>query len=110
MINFKKLFYGKEFHEKIFLYIFYGSWIIYFITLIGTIQYGSEYLDFMREGLKIYVALFLIIKFNPFTNKTSFTQFDRRIAFQAGVFLLSTTILNNIIINYTDTIKHFFTK
>ena len=64
----------------------------------------------MREGLKIYVALFLIIKFNPFTNKTPFTQFDRRIAFQAGVFLLSTTILNTIIMNYTDNIKNFFTK
>jgi hypothetical protein len=96
----KKFFYGKGLHENMFLYILYISWIIYFISLIGTVKFGVQYLDSFREVLKIYVAIFLITKFNPYQKEKMMTKFDKQIAFHAGIFLFSTTILNGLVEHY----------
>ena len=43
--------------------------------------------------MKYYVSIFLIIRFNPFTN-SHFTEFDRKIVFSSAIFLLTTTAFN----------------
>ena len=93
---FKNLVFGKNWHENIFLYVLYTTWFIYFVSLIGTASFGLSYLNILREILKIYISLFLIIKFNPFQKTQSFNKFDRRVTFEAGLFLFSTTILNKL--------------
>ena len=100
MWNLNKYFYGKGFGENIFLYILYGSWIIYFISLIGTFKFDIQYLDILREILKVYVALFLIIQFNPYKKERMMSKFDKQIVFQAGIFLFFTSILGGIVKTY----------
>ena len=100
MLNLNKLFYGKGFGENIFLYILYGSWIIYFLSLIGTFSFGIQYLYILREVLKVYVALFLIIQFNPYKKERMMSRFDKQIAFQAGIFLFLTSILGGLVKHY----------
>ena len=60
-----------------------------------------------RSILKYYVAIFLIIRFNPFTNpehKTQRGKFDGQIAYTAGVFLLLTSAVMGVMKNYVGKI------
>ena len=98
-----KEFKGREWHEKIYLFFYYLAWILYIFSIIGLSQFGSKFFDEIQHYLRIYISLFLIIKFNPWgiiSKSGKISRFDRIIAFQAGIFILTTTLLNNIITNY----------
>lgn len=71
----------------IFIYI---SYTLLFLAAIGISHYAPQYLNAMDYYVKIYVCLFLIIRFNPFS-KIQFTELDRKVAFSAGLFILTTT-------------------
>jgi hypothetical protein len=95
--------------EKIFSYIILSTYILYFIVLFGLSTQAPTYLSYLEIFIKIYVSLFLIIRFNPFTF-TKFTYFDRRIAFSAGLFIFSTSIISELFKNYLDKIKNYMNK
>ena len=71
----------------IFIYI---SYLLLFLAAIGLSHYAPQYLNEMDYYVKIYVCLFLIIRFNPFS-RIKFTELDRKVAFSAGLFILTTT-------------------
>jgi hypothetical protein len=54
----------------------------------------------------MYVSLFLIVRFNPFT-RVRFNELDGKIAFSAGVFLLTTTAINSFLEMYLDKLKGY---
>ena len=85
-----------EYHQRFYLTIFYLSWILYFIALFGITTFNPKYLDKLNLIIKVYVSLFLIIRFNPFT-KLKINNFDRNIIFSSGIFLLSTTAITELI-------------
>lgn len=91
-----------EYHQQFYLTIFYLSWILYFIALFGITNFNPEYLDTLNFIIKIYVSLFLIIRFNPFT-KLKINNFDRKIIFSSGIFLLSTTAITELIKSFIIT-------
>lgn len=100
---FFKQFKDREWHEKIYLFFYYLAWILYIFSVIGLSQFGYNFFDKIQHYLRIYISLFLVIKFNPFgkiSKSGKISEFDRIIAFQAGIFILTTTLLNNIISNY----------
>ena len=74
-------------------------YILYFIVVMGLSAKAPEYLADLQYYLKIYISLFLIIRFNNFRH-IEFTDLDRRIAFNAGVFLFTATLLNTIVQHY----------
>jgi hypothetical protein len=49
--------------------------------------------------MKIYVSIFLIIRFNPFT-KNEFNDLDRKFAFTSGMLILSTSAIAQIAEKY----------
>lgn len=87
MINFNNL------HQNIYLYILYFSWFLYVISIFVEKKYDVKglisYIDFY---LKLYIACILIYKFNPLFGKGKLTKFDRRLVWQAGLFLLLSTL------------------
>ena len=98
-----KEFKDRQWHEKIYLFFYYLAWILYIFSLIGLTQFGFKFFDGVQRYLRIYISLFLIIKFNPWgivSKSGKITKFDRIIAFQAGIFILTTTLLNKVISNY----------
>ena len=113
---FKSIFNNNlSFHQKLFIYGLYLSYLLYFITLIGLSAaisaYGvvPEWLGILKTFQTFYIALFLIWNFNPFYNKKKTTSnFDRRVAFEAGVFLLATTSLSSIMERYFKPISILF--
>jgi len=75
------------------------SYISYISLAIGIKIVSPDDLDKLDYFAKIYVSLFLLYRFNPF-NKIVFNELDRKIAFSAGIFLITTTVINEIVQNY----------
>ena len=94
-----------DFQDKIFTLVIIVSWILYISILTGISIGAPKYLEMFDYYVKIYVSLFLLFRFNPFT-KIKFTELDRKIAFSAGIFLFTTTSLNHYIINKLSTVKN----
>ena len=92
--------------EKIFVFTIILSYILYFIAILGVSTQAPIYLSYLEIFIKVYVSLFLIIRFNPFSH-IKFTHLDRRIAFSAGVFLFSTSIINQFLKEYFKKVKNF---
>ena len=85
----------NKFIKELFLYSLYISYVLYFIVLIGVGGFAPQYLNYVRNFLKYYVGILLVILYNPLTYKErKFKEFDRKLVFSAGIFiLLSTTAL-----------------
>jgi hypothetical protein len=85
----------------------YVTWALYISMILGLSANAPQYLDDLQYYVKIYVSLFLILRFNPF-RKVRFTELDGRIAFSAGLFLLATTAINTIVQTYLGRAKQLF--
>ena len=81
------------------------SYLLYAAALFGLSKEAPMYISNLDYYVKIYVCLFLIYRFNPFRSNIVFTELDRRIVFSSGLFLLTTTAISKIAINYLDDIK-----
>jgi len=106
-------------YEKIVHYNWYiTEIIIYFLYfciglyIIGFVKDDKvyEYLSIVDSYAKLIVSLFLMYKFNMFQKNIKFTEFDRSIVFQAGLFLFFTMIYNSLIIYYINYLKNIVSK
>jgi hypothetical protein len=73
------------------------SYLLLFISALGISDKAIIYLNDASYYVRIYICLFLIWRFNPLRKHYEFTDLDRKIAFSAGLFILSTTALNKYI-------------
>jgi hypothetical protein len=97
MVNKKLDYYQEKFFDGVIILIY----ILIVISFFGLFTKASTYLNDANFYLRVYICLFLIWRFNPFRSIDVFTNLDRKIAFNAGIFILTTTILNK----YIDEIK-----
>ncbi len=96
-----------NFQTKAYNIIVYVTWALYISIILGLSANAPQYLDDLQYYVKMYVSLFLIVRFNPF-RKVRFTELDGRIAFSAGLFLLATTAINTIVQTYLGRVKQLF--
>lgn len=89
--------------------VLYITWGLYIAIFFGISANAPQYLDVLNSYVKIYVSLFLILRFNPF-RKVKFTELDGKIAFSAGMFLLTTTALHNFLKPYLLKFMHINDK
>ena len=71
------------------------------VSSLGVSAYAPSYSQELKSILNIYIALVLLWRFNPFKKVEKFTNLDRKIAFSAGLMLMTNTILGT----YLDYIK-----
>ena len=93
-----------EAQSRFFNLFIYTSYALLFISALGISQTAPKYLDYMEYYVRIYICLFLMWRFNPLREKVEFTELDRKIAFSAGLFILTTTALNQ----YIEELKNIF--
>ena len=86
---------------RIFTTFIVLTYLSYIGIAIGVQILSPDSIDTLDYYTKIYVCLFLLYRFNPF-RKIKFNELDRKIAFSAGLFILTTTVINQ----YTDDIKN----
>lgn len=95
-----------RFQNRMYDIAVYITWALYIAIALGLSANAPEYLDDLQNFIKLYVSLFLIYRFNPF-RRVRFTGLDAKIAFSAGVFLLATTAINNVLHNYLSEVKKY---
>ena len=71
------------------------SYILYFIIYFRLISKAPEYLFILQTAVKLYISLYLMLKFNYFTH-LPFNNFDKKIVFNAGVFLFTTIVFGDL--------------
>jgi len=96
--------------DAVFAIVINISYILIFISAIGLSQSAPKYLDYLDYYVRIYICLFLLWRFNPIIPLKKFTDLDRKIAFSAGLFILTTTVLNNYLVDAENKLKQFFIK
>jgi hypothetical protein len=95
-----------ETHSTIFDYAIYLIYFLYFAIYLGLFAGAPQYLKSLNTLIKIYISLFLIFRFNPW-REVKFTQLDKKITYNAAIYLLTTTLLTEFTIAYIDEIKNF---
>jgi hypothetical protein len=95
-----------------FLFVSYATYFLSVLYIAGFTNNNTKaYLSAIDNYAKIIVSLFLMWKFNVFhkflNHKIQFTELDRSIVFQSGLFLFLTTSLNTIVVKYLITIKNY---
>jgi len=103
MISKLKLHEAQSRFFNLFIYI---SYALLFISALGISQTAPKYLDSMEYYVRIYICLFLMWRFNPLREKYEFTELDRKIAFSAGAFILTTTALNQYLEQVKEIVKN----
>jgi hypothetical protein len=91
---------------KIFMGLTLMIYILYAVIAIGISKEAPVYLENIQFYMKIYICLFLIWRFNPFHKKVTCNDLDREIAFSSGLFLLSTMLINSVLITYIHEIHN----
>ena len=93
------------FQEFLFDIIINVAFFLLIISILGFSQYSQKYLDYLDYYVRIYICLFLIWRFNPLRSTYEITSLDIKIAFNSGLFLLTTTALNQYLKRITDDAK-----
>jgi hypothetical protein len=104
-----------DFYTKVQLYMFrffvITSYLLIVFIFIG-IQIPNKIYNYYYTidfYIRIYICIFLLWRFNPF-QKIKFNELDRHIAFSAGLVILSTTILNNYLVQLKEKIQNQITS
>jgi len=100
----KELYKFQDFWFNIFIITTYALYILF---AIGIVKSAPQYLETLDYYVKIYISLFLLWRFNPFRT-INFTELDRKISFSAGLFLFTTSAINQMLIKYLNNAKHVF--
>jgi len=88
-----------NFYESMYFIIVYILYIIYFITYTNIIQINPIYIQIL-ETINIYfISFYLVFRFNPY-RKNKITDFDRKIIFDSGVFLIFSNTFMAILKRY----------
>lgn len=98
----------QKWHQKLYYLLSYFTIFLYIVAFIGLSFNAPKYLLLLQEIMKIYISIILILRFNPYYkiefNKNNY-EFDRKLAFSSGVFLLLTTGITTYIRSFLDKIN-----
>ena len=96
----------SEYQNNTFNITIFITYILIVASIIG-FSNSKIYLDNIDYYIRIYICLFLIYRFNPYRKKVYFTELDRNIAYNSGIFILTTSIINQFLVRYINEIKNY---
>jgi hypothetical protein len=81
-------------HRNFYNFVFILVQILTVLAFIGVQIFAKpRYVELLQQFIQIYITGFLILRFNPITGKgTTFDDFDRKIAFNSGLFLFTAMV------------------
>ena len=80
------------------------TFIIFILLFLGFLQKEPTYFVEATFFFKVFISLYLIIRFNDFRKNIKFTELDRKVCFLAGIYLLLFA-LADLIQDYIGKIK-----
>ena len=97
---------GYKWYQQIYLYSIYISFLLFGLTLTGIAEIAPVYSLNLQLFLRYYVCIFLILRFNPYTDNMKISKIDalidRKVAFTSGIFLLLSTSTMDVISKYIN--------
>ena len=97
-----------KWQERLFNIFIYISYLLIVVSSLGLSQSAPKYLQSLDYYVRIYICLFLMWRFNPLRTHYEFTDLDRKIAFSAGLFILTTTAFNQYLDDIKNKVKTYF--
>ena len=94
-----------HFQYRLFTIFIYLSYFLIILSSLELSQTAPKYLQSLDYYVRIYICLFLMWRFNPLRTHYEFTDLDRKIAFSAGLFILTTTALNQYLLDIKNKVK-----
>lgn len=91
----------------VFDYIIFASYTLYLVAYFGLSVTAPQYLAKLDYFLKLYVSVFLVVRFNPFRDNVPFTRLDKKIVFSAAMLLLTSTFLGTFWGKLGEFLGHF---
>jgi len=73
---------------NIYIWLFAIPYILYFVAFFGIWYVNPSYIHIISTIMQVYVAVFLMLRFNPFV-KHEFRPYDDRIIFGSAFLLLT---------------------
>jgi len=95
-----------KWQDRLFTIFIYVSYMLMILSAFGLSEAAPKFLQSLDYYVRIYICLFLIWRFNPLRSNYDFTDLDRKIAFTAGVFILTTTALNQYVEELKSAVKN----
>ena len=92
-------------HENAFHITLYMSYALYIIAFTGILSFNPQYLSTLETIIKYYIAIMLLIRFNPYVNR-KITEFDKHLVFEAAMLLFISTTAYTIAKSYIGEITH----
>ena len=69
--------------------------LVIFLYIIGVFKNKSKLFERINFVIKIFIALFLVYRFNDYRRKKiEFTELDRRAGYSAGIYILIISFIN----------------
>ena len=93
--------------DRLFNLFIFISWTLIIVSALGFSQSAPKFLEDLDYYIRIYICLFLMWRFNPLRRHYEFTDLDRKIAFSAGLFILTTTALNKYLLEAQTKLKSY---
>jgi hypothetical protein len=68
--------------------------------MLGIYNKAPQYLLKLDFYLKLYIGIFLVLRYNPIFPfvKNKLEEFDKKLIFSSGIFILLTTIITNLLV------------
>lgn len=66
----------------------YILFFIFILLFLGFLQKEPTYFIEATFIFKVFISLYLIVRFNDFRKNIKFTELDRKVCFLAGIYLL----------------------
>jgi len=82
---------------KLLIIILY---ITYIIAIIGVTYINPEYTRYLTVFIQTFIAIILMVRFNPLRKQIQFSENDRTLVFSAAFYLLLNDEFTQYIINY----------
>lgn len=92
----------NDWQERFFDTFIFISYILIVLSIFKLSKSAPKFLELLDYYVRVYICLFLIWRFNPLRSNVEFTELDRKIAFNAGLFIITTTFIKN----YLDSAKN----
>ena len=86
------------------IFLKHTSRILLFFTIAGYIGIGiatPKFLLTVKYYLQIFIGLYLLYRYNSWRTDFVFEELDRRVAFSAGMFIFTTTIIDEYLLAYS---------
>lgn len=88
-----------KYKVTIYIWLFVIPYVLYFIAFFGIWYVNPSYINVISVMMQLYVALFLMIRFNPFI-KHEFRPYDDRLIFASAFLLLTNVGVTSVFTRY----------